>query len=268
MASLKERFQSQAQGRTIERRPEPQQSFLMLPVHQIQTDSDQPRKDLGNLDSLVASIKEHGVLQPLIVSPVALDSFRLIAGERRFTAAKRIGLLEVPVIARTIESHRRIEVQLVENLQRKDLNPVEEARAFERLIHEFGLNQRELGERLGKSPASVNQTLRILSLPEEILRENPDSERLSKSVLLELAKLDSPAQQLDLWRSSSNGTTTVRSARASRNKQSPPARYWYPRIQVGDAIIQVVLKRAFGTPEDLREALSAALRSVSSGPTR
>jgi ParB family chromosome partitioning protein len=218
---------------------------------------------LGDLDGLVASIREHGILQPLIVSAITDEQFSLIAGERRFAAAKNVGLDSVPAIVRSLDQHRRLEVQLVENLHRKDLNPVEEALALERLANEFGLSQRDLAKRLGKSTTAVNQTLRILSLPKEILADNPSPERLSRSVLLEMVKLDSVDAQLAFWRENQEGKPTVRQARERRTRpQGGPANYKFRKIRVPGASVLVTVEKEYGSVDDLRNALEAALMTI------
>lgn len=268
MASLREKFQHLNSGHgpaKLQPFADEQPTLLYIPLDQIEADSAQPRKDLGDLEGLSASIKEHGILQPLIVSAIAEEQFRLVAGERRFSAAKQLRLLTVPAIVRTIDQHRRLEVQLVENLHRKDLNPVEEALALERLATEFGLSQRELAKRLGKSAASINQTLRILSLPKQILADNPSPERLSRSLLLEIVKLDSPEAQLAFWQEAKDSGPTVRQARERRSRSKEPrASYRFPKIRVEGATVTVVLEKDYGSIDDLKGVLEAALAAVHS----
>jgi ParB family chromosome partitioning protein len=130
----------------------------------------QPRRRFveAELEALAQSIREKGVLQPLLVRPVTDDdnaAFELIAGERRWRAAQRVGLHEVPVIVRSLADSEALEIALVENLQREDLAPLEEAEAYKRLVGEFGRTQASLAEAVGKSRSHVANTLRLLSLP-------------------------------------------------------------------------------------------------------
>ena len=111
---------------------------------------------MGEIEDLKASIAEHGILQPLIVAPIDETRYRLIAGERRFTAALALNLTAIPAIVRSVEDHRRLEVQLIENLHRKDLTPFEEADAFWRLQDEFGLTQEQLAQRMGRTQAAIS----------------------------------------------------------------------------------------------------------------
>jgi len=136
----------------------------------ITPNTHQPRQhfDHDALEELVGSIKAHGILQPLIVRPLGNGRFELIAGERRLRAAEVAGLATVPVISREASEQQRLELALVENLQRQNLNPLEEARAYHQLQEEFGLTQAKVAERVGKSRAQVANTERLLSLPPRI----------------------------------------------------------------------------------------------------
>ncbi len=144
--------------------------LLDLSVQKIKPNPKQPREDFGyqELEDLINSIREHGILQPLIVSKIDEESYELIAGERRLRAAKILNLKTVPAIVRPARDHEKLELALVENIQRKDLNPIEEARAFQKLMNDFGLTQEEVAKRIGRSRPSVANTLRLLNLPEEI----------------------------------------------------------------------------------------------------
>ncbi|MEX1113206.1 MAG: ParB/RepB/Spo0J family partition protein [Patescibacteria group bacterium] len=135
-------------------------------VVDIQLPDTQPRERFGEaeIESLSASIRHHGILQPLVVSEDG-GGFRLIAGERRLRAAKLAGLSHVPVFIRSDEAQRHFELALIENLQRSNLSPLEEARAFERLLSESGLSQEELAKRLGIGRSKIALTLRLLTLP-------------------------------------------------------------------------------------------------------
>jgi ParB family transcriptional regulator, chromosome partitioning protein len=129
----------------------------------------QPRKhfDEEKMEELVRSVVEHGILQPLIVRPAG-DSYELVAGERRLRAARTAGLRHVPVVIKKFSSREMMEIALIENLQREDLNPLEEAEAYQRLQDEFGYTQEQLAARLGKSRPAVANTLRLLSLHVEV----------------------------------------------------------------------------------------------------
>lgn len=147
----------------------PRPGLYDIPVDLIDPNPNQPRHkiELDTLDDLVASIKQHGILQPLIVTKH--DSrFQLIAGERRFRAAQRLGLPSVPAIVRDTRELEQLELAIVENVQRQDLNPVEEALAYQQLIEEFGLTQEDVAKKVGKSRTTVANAIRVLQLPPEM----------------------------------------------------------------------------------------------------
>jgi ParB family transcriptional regulator, chromosome partitioning protein len=141
-----------------------------VPVSAITPNPLQPRTalDPDALAELAASIREHGLIQPLIVTQQGPERFQLIAGERRWQAARLAGLPTVPVIVKEATPQQALELALVENIQRADLNPLEEASAFRQLVEEFGLTQEQVAERVGKSRVAVTNTLRLLRLPAEV----------------------------------------------------------------------------------------------------
>jgi ParB family transcriptional regulator, chromosome partitioning protein len=136
-----------------------------IPISRITTNPWQPRKQMteDGLQALAASIAEHGVLQPIVVTET-LDGYRLIAGERRLRAARMAGLERIPAVIRQLEDHQHLELALVENLQRSDLGPLEEAQAFRQLIDEFGFTQETVAVRVGRARSTIANTLRLLDL--------------------------------------------------------------------------------------------------------
>jgi ParB family chromosome partitioning protein len=149
--------------------PELGERVQMVKLENITPTPLQPRTEFRGekLLELVNSIREHGIIQPLIVRQ-RLDKYELIAGERRWRAAKEVGLLEAPVIVRTASDQEVLELALIENLQREDLNPIEEALAFSRLAREFGLRQEDIAQKVGKSRAAVANCMRLLELHPEV----------------------------------------------------------------------------------------------------
>src|SRR6056297_1553362 len=142
---------------------------LHVNLDMIAANSDQPRQDFDsdNLKELVLSIKEHGVLQPLIAIAKD-DKYELIAGERRLRASKLAGLKTVPLIVRGVDKQEKLELALIENLQRQDLSPLETAIAYQKLMEEFKLTQDQVAQKVGKSRPSITNTLRLLNLPQEV----------------------------------------------------------------------------------------------------
>ena len=151
-----------------------------LPVGELSPNHDQPRRsfDDESLAELAASIREHGVLQPLLVRPISGGGYQIVAGERRYRAARMAGLSEVPVIIRTLSDEQTALLALIENLQREDLSPFEEAEGIRRLTEEYGMTQEQAARRLGKSRPAVANALRLLHLPEAV-REMVEAKELT-----------------------------------------------------------------------------------------
>ncbi len=189
-----------------------QDDFLEVAISKIATNPQQPRHDFSEneLQDLAASIKEHGIIQPLIVAKIAPEQYELIAGERRLKAAKLAGLEMVPVIIREEAGEReKLELALVENIQREDLNVLEESRAYKKLIEEFDLTQEEISEKVGKSRSSVANKVRLLGLPIEIqraLQEGKITEGHARSMLA----ISNPEKQRALFELILKDNLTVR----------------------------------------------------------
>ena len=141
-----------------------------LRIMEIEPNHDQPRKDFDEkaLSELAESIEQHGVLQPLVVRPLANGAYQLVAGERRWRAARIAGLTEVPVVIKELSDEEVIEIAMIENLQREDLNPLEEALGYRYMMDELGITQEQAAEKVGKSRPAVANALRLLKLPDEV----------------------------------------------------------------------------------------------------
>ena len=172
-----------------------QQEVRSVLIESIQANRFQPRKTFHDesLEELAASIREFGVLQPLLVRPLE-EGFELVAGERRLRASKLAGLAEVPVISREIGDKEVAEMAMIENLQREDLHFLEEAEGFQQLIVQFGFTQEELAKRVGKSQSTLANKLRLLKLEPQV-RQRLQEERLSERHARALLKLESPEEQ-------------------------------------------------------------------------
>jgi ParB family transcriptional regulator, chromosome partitioning protein len=146
--------------------------LLELPIELVKPNPNQPRRrfDPESMDVLAASIKASGMIQPLLVRPLTDGSYELIAGERRWRAAKEVGLERVSAVVRDAEENERLQTALIENVVREDLNPVEEARACAALVEELGLPKEEVGRRIGRSRPALSNLIRILDLPDEALQ--------------------------------------------------------------------------------------------------
>jgi ParB family chromosome partitioning protein len=140
-----------------------------IPLKNIEADPEQPRRhfDEEAIDELAQSVKEHGVIQPIIVIRNG-DGYQIVAGERRFRAAQKAGLETIPALVRSLSNQHKLELSLIENLQRRDLNVIETATAYTKLRDQFNLTNEQIGERVHKSPSGVNNTMRLLKLPKEV----------------------------------------------------------------------------------------------------
>jgi ParB family chromosome partitioning protein len=219
----------------------------------------QPRGffDPEALSELADSIREHGIIQPLIVSRPPAGSggapFQLIAGERRLLAARQAGLQRVPVIVKEASPRDLLELALVENLQREDLGPLEEATAFKRLAEDFGLTQEAIAARVGRSRPAVANSLRLLSLPEEIQASLARGE-ISAGHARALLGIDDAEQQRLIWRRIVEGALTVRDAEALARRREQPARSPRLRRQPADvAALEESLRSLLSTRVELRK---------------
>jgi len=150
------------------------ESPTRIPVNRVRPNRYQPRQNIdpSSIQELADSIKTHGLLQPIIVSfDSDTEEYELIAGERRLEASKHVGLETVPAIVQDVDDEARLELGLIENIQREDLNPIEEAQAYQLLMEKFSLTQDQVAERLGKNRATIANTLRLLKLPEDVQAE-------------------------------------------------------------------------------------------------
>lgn len=188
--------------------------FFLCDIGLIRPNRFQPRRRFAEeeLEELAGSIRGQGVLQPLIVRR-SEEGFELIAGERRLRAARRAGLAQVPVVVRAVSDDQLLELSLVENIQRENLNPVEEAEAYHRLIHQFQLTQDQAAARVGKSRSAVANFLRLRQLPEEI-QASILAGRLSMGHARALLGAENAAQQLAAWRAVIARGLSVREAEA------------------------------------------------------
>ncbi len=193
----------------------PHQQIQFLALDQIYGNPTQPRQVFDDVEiaELATSIKTYGVLQPVLVRPAKADSSRggyeIIAGERRWRAAKLAGLATVPVIIQDLSDKETLEISLVENVQRSNLNPVEEAEAYQRLIDEFSLTQQEVADRVGKDRASIANFVRLLKLPPEVMALVKDG-RLSMGHAKAILTIKEPAAQLSLAKKAVDESLSVR----------------------------------------------------------
>jgi ParB family chromosome partitioning protein len=194
--------------------PEARSEILEIPVGKIKENPRQPRQHFSpsDLEDLINSVKEHGIIQPLIVTRDG-DGFELVAGERRLRAARTLGFKTVPAIAREATEQQKLELALIENIQRQDLNAIEEALAYKALVEEFQLTQDQVGARVGKSRSEVTNILRLLDLPEDILLALRDRKITKSHARTLLAEPDAKKRKA-LFEAMLTGKMTVREAEA------------------------------------------------------
>ncbi|MFN4082261.1 MAG: ParB/RepB/Spo0J family partition protein [Bacteroidia bacterium] len=180
--------------------PKPLNSISEIPISQIQANPFQPREEFDEtaLNELAESIKVHGVIQPITVRKLGYDSYQIISGERRTRASRLAGLTTIPAYIRLADDQAMLEMALIENIQREDLNAIEIALSYKRLIDECNLNQEQLGERVGKNRSTVNNYLRLLKLPDNIqaaIRDNTISMGHARAII----NIENPHEQQDLF---------------------------------------------------------------------
>ena len=225
-----------------------------IPVELVRPNPDQPRVtfDPEQLTALAESVKARGVLQPIVVRPLAGGEYELIAGERRLRAAKLADQPTIPAVVRDTDEQERLELALIENMARADLNPVEEARACATLVEDLGLTKEELGRRVGRSRAAVSNLIRLLELPDEVLGAIGDG-RLSEGHGRALLRVKDHVTRRRLGGDAASGGWSVRETeeRARLAEQDADR-----RSRGSDVVMHPDLEEALAAAED---ALSAAL---------
>ena len=233
-----------------------QRKYFHAQIEDVYPSPDQPRRrfEEPELAELAQSIRAHGVIMPLVVRARPGGGYLLIAGERRWRASQRAGLREVPVVVQDVDGREAFERALVENLQRADLNPIEEAAAFQRLIDEFGLTQEEVAERVGKERSTVANAVRLLKLPGPV-RQMVEEKRLSMGHARALLGLDTADAIETAARQVAAKGLSVRATEELVRKRNEPARP-ETRAEKSASVkdLEERLTRALGGPVTIREA--------------
>jgi ParB family transcriptional regulator, chromosome partitioning protein len=214
-----------------------QDKMWMLSIEKLKSGKYQPRKhfDKQALEELSASIKLHGILQPLIVRSVGTGQFEIIAGERRWRAAQLAGLHEVPVIIKTYDNQKTLELSLIENLQREDLNPIEEAEGYQRLMNDFALTQEKVAEKVGKERATVANALRLLKLAPEV-RDLVQIGKISQGHAKVLLAISDFSQQKELAKTITDSGLSVRKLEVLIQKIITPKKTDSHLTDVGESV--------------------------------
>ncbi len=238
----------------------------LVPIDKIDPNPDQPRTEIGDLTELTASIKEKGVLEPLLVKPI-LGRWMIIAGERRWRAATAAGLTELPCIEMDVDESAVAEIALIENMQRKDLTPWEEADGLRALCERFGYTHEDVARKVGKSRSTVTEALSIASIPKEIREICRASDITSKSLLLQIVRqpddesMRTMAEQIASEGLTRDGARKARRAFVDPTGASEPYVYRY-EAPGREFKVEVKFKKANISAEELFEALNAAAQNI------
>lgn len=237
----------------------------LVPTEDIEPNPHQPRQALGDLSELVASIREKGMLEPILVRPLG-SRFQIVAGERRYRAAMEAGLAEIPCIVRRCSDAEVMELALVENLQRKDLTPLEEADGLRVLAEKYGYTHETMAEKLGKSRSSITEVLSLTSMPESVRELCRLADIHSKSLLLQIVRQSDPEKMVNLIeRLQREGATTREDVRRLTQKsKAKPARgrprHFVFKFQPREKTFSLALQ--FRKSEVPREEVIAVLEGI------
>ena len=240
----------------------------MIPVEQIRPNPDQPRKSIGDLRELTDSIREKGVLEPLLVRFVPReDCYYIISGERRYHASRAAGLNEVPCIEKMADDAETLEIGLIENIQRKDLTPFEEADGLHRLATQFEYTHEDVARKIGRARSSVTETLSLTNIPEALRRTCIEHGILSKSVLLQVARQPNEKKMLEmLHRILQGGLTRDEARRERREEQAGPQRpqpFIFQFEPEGEAFrFRIQFKKSHVSRDELVETLRGILAQL------
>jgi len=245
----------------------------LIPIEDIQPNPRQPRQELGDLSELVASIKEKGILEPILVRPAG-GRYQIIAGERRFRAANEAGLAEVPCIIRETSDAEMMELALVENLQRRDLSPFEEAAGLRTLAELYSYTHEMMAEKLGKSRSSITETLSLAAMPESVRERCRQADITSKSLLLQIVRQsDSQRMLAFVDRLRQEGTTRQEARRIAREgrrrtERGRPRHFKY-HFQSRDKTfsLNLAFKKSHASLDEIASALQAALDDLQHPPS-
>src|SRR3954447_4238220 len=240
----------------------------LLPIELIDPNPNQPRQVMGDLSELIASIGEKGILEPLLVRPRG-DRFQIVAGERRYQAAVQVGLRELPAVIRDVDDTEVIELALIENLQRKDLTPFEEAEAIHGLADRCGYTHEDLARRLGKSRTSVTESLALNGMPDEVRNLCRLADISSKSLLLQIVRQDSPEKMTALVEKiASEGGATRQQLReaVAKPKAGRPKHYVFAfRPPTKQFNLKLSFNKSRVNRDEIIDALEGILRELRAG---
>jgi ParB family transcriptional regulator, chromosome partitioning protein len=239
----------------------------LVPIDEIDPNPNQPRQVMGDLSELMASIAEKGIIEPIIVRQ-RNTRFQIVAGERRYQAAVQVGLREVPIVIREVDDNEIIEVALIENIQRKDLTPFEEAEALQSLASRCGYTHEDMARKLGKSRTSITESLSLNNMPDEVKNLCRLADISSKSLLLEVVRQGDPKKMVALVeRIARDGGATREAVRKDKGVAQPkagrPKHYVFKYRPPTKAFnLQLRFTKSRVDREEVIEALQAIIREL------
>ncbi len=237
----------------------------MIPLSMIEPNEDQPRTNLGNIEELAASIREKGVLEPILVRAVAPNRYQIISGERRYRAATLAGLDEIPAIELDADDREMLEIALIENIQRKDLTPFEEAEGFLLLQQRFGYTHEKISQVIGKSRTTITETLLINDIPDRIRAMCREAGIANKSVLVQIARASSEKAMEQVVKRFAAGEMSreeVRKQTASKPEARKAGRPKHYSYQLKDKSLPFSVNLTFKKSNVARSELIAAVREL------
>ncbi|MFC2171662.1 ParB/RepB/Spo0J family partition protein [Acidobacteriota bacterium] len=239
----------------------------MIPIDNLVPNPSQPRTDFSELESLSRSIQEKGIIEPLIVRPVSGGKYEIVAGERRYRASLMLDLTELPCIEKTVDEAGSLELSLVENLQRKDLHPFEEAFGLKMLSEKFGYTHEEMARRLGKSRTAITETMGLCNLDKETRLLCLEADISAKSLLTMIQRSPAKETQLQMIEDMAGGRFT-RTAAKDRYRISPrrgrPKNYVFRYAPEGQPfVVTIRFRKSDVDIQEVEKALEAALDSIS-----
>ncbi len=243
----------------------------MIPVEKIRPNPEQPRKALGDLRELTDSIREKGVLEPLLVRYLPRDDiYYIISGERRYHAARAAGLRELPCIEKIADDAETLELSLIENLQRKDLTPFEEAEGLYRLATQFDYTHEDIARKIGKARSSVTETLSLRSIPESIRKQCLEKGIVSKSLLLQVARQPHDKKMLEMvHRIAQSGLTRDEARRERREEKTagprPQPFVFHFQPENGSYRLRIQFRKSHVSRDDLIATLRSVLVALEHG---
>ena len=237
----------------------------MLPLAAIEPNAEQPRTQLGNIEELAASIREKGVLEPILVRQIGPNRYQIISGERRFRAAILAGLDEIPAIELDVDDREQLEIALIENIQRKDLTPFEEAEGLFVLQQKFGYTHERISQVIGKSRTTVTETLLINDIPDRIRAMCREAGISNKSVLVQVARAGSEEAMEQVVRAFAAGELSREALRKQTATKPEPKKAGRPKnyvFQVNDKSLPFSLNLSFRKPNVEKSEVIDALRQL------